>query len=124
MKSIVITKKNAKWVFSRLEKFFRHKNFLCWHQFSGGMKKRIGHIVRGGRYSDGYSFDVMRKYHNVELRYPEPKFGPGLIVDLNYDEGLLIKPGDSVAFLGNRIILKQKDGVIGTYCYQCFQILK
>ena len=128
MKTIVITDKNYRWVFSKLKKFFDHENFVCWHQWGGGMRKRLGHIIE--IHSPGYpayKVDVTRQYHRVSSTVEETFDGDPLFrVSLNYDNALAIIPnrGIAVSFLGNRVIIKRYDKFSDRYLYECFQILK
>lgn len=135
MKGIKITEKNYKDVFSRLEKFFAHEDFLVWHSFGGGMRKHIS--------SKFYSkmgncvHDSKRKYYNVttEIREDLVKKSPRFCVYMNDDEGFGLTIGDELLFVSNRIIFKEpftihyfddKDElqINRTFCYLCFQILK
>ena len=126
MKTIVITDKNYRWVFSRLKKFFDHENFVCWHQWGGGMRKRLGHIVEIRRPDmPAYKTNVTRRYYQVRTRiYLDIPEKPLFHVTLDFDSGLGLIPGDAVAFLGNRIIIRTWNVALNQYLYECFQILK
>lgn len=138
MKGIVITQQNCRMVHGRLVKFFhRHENFLVWHQFDGGMRKRIGHYIMLDEDISGkmvpWKFDDMRSVHNIQIRSNNPfevlriifehdRYDPD---DYDY-EGFVLSIGDEVLFLGSRIVVKTRMRIIEgyDYLYQCFQIIR
>lgn len=122
MRGKVVSKENALVVKGRLKKFFGHGSFVVWHQWDGGMRKRLGRYVT---LFTGCSVCVERRYSGVEVvehsEFPDVVLG----VRLSHDDGLVIKLGDEVWFLGNRVILKTKSPLSNhDYLYECFQIDK
>lgn len=137
-----VTEENYKWIFSKVTKFFEgREGFTSWHQFYGGMKKRVRTVHNNRKFPTFYhignldrnfvpdSERVIHTYqygfevcsHEDEDHIPEDV----LVVRMNDDEGFCIHPGDKVAFLGNRILIRTESAVNPyKYCYQMFQILK
>lgn len=117
MKGIVITEDNRNMVYGRLKKFFENHSVASWHNFNGGMRKRV------------------KPYHGIVTFYWNPK------IELDYDNFLkehiihfylgykhsdYVKDGDEIQFLGNRIVIKQlwMGGIYEDkkYIYSCYQI--
>lgn len=119
MKGIVVTKKNYKFVTSKLKKFFDHKSFIVWHDFNCGMKKRIGHILNTLNIK---GYDTMSEYNNIYTRKSD--VSDLMIVEMNYEESFLVEFGNEVWFLGNRVIIKSYHSCLNKMLYQCFQINK
>lgn len=124
MKGIVVTEKNYNEIRAKLSRFFKHKEFVVWHCFKGGMRKRIRHYVRFNKYNSE-AIDVMRKYYNVRFISECNDHYCGIRMDSQ--SGFVILPGDVILFLGNRIIHRGEFPVpVGggkRYCYMCFQIM-
>jgi len=129
MKSVVITEKNFNHIVAKLTKFFEHENIACWHQFRGGMKKRIHSMIRDSRFG---KFDTMRFYDNVQVKPVHTADNKKFIrIDLRDDsfnyEGFLLEVGYEIAFIGNRIIVKRPYKRLGFdkegFLYECFQII-
>ena len=129
MKTIEITENNANWIIGRLNRFFRHKNFIVWHQFNGGMKKRISRYLKfpHNKYTP-YTYDINTSslYLNVELFPVSDIKYPDVIARITLSDCsmVVIALGDRVTFLGNRIIISNDRGTNGSRFYQCFQICK
>lgn len=125
MKGIVITEKNKNWVYGRLKKFFGHQRFVCWHQFSGGMRKRIGHVIELS--SSRQKIDI-RRYRNIRYNMCEVGGKEYLRIHISPNEGMVFYPGTEVWFLGDRILTKEpmpssfRPG--RNYCYMCYQIAR
>ena len=126
MKAITVTEKNIKSINGRLKRFFKHGDFMVWHNFDCGMKKHISRYIDiniPGHYEK--HVDTMYPYRGITVheRVYSDKITT-LYIEMNYDEGFRIKPGMKVAFLGNRVIIRSDFlSSIHKYCYQCFQIL-
>lgn len=129
MKSVVITEKNFNHIVAKLTKFFEHENIACWHQFRGGMKKRIHRMIRNTRFD---KIDTMRFYYDVQVKTVTTVDNERCIKIILRDdcldyEGILLKVGYKIAFIGNRIIIRtpykrfgfHKEG----FLYECFQIV-
>lgn len=121
--------------FSRLEKFFAHEDFLVWHSFGGGMRKRVGSrfYLKG----ENCIYNSKRKYYNVTTKNGVDliKENPRFCVYMNDAEGFGVAIGDELLFAGNRVIFKRpvvfyyldskkELQANKTFCYQCFQILE
>jgi hypothetical protein len=132
VKSVLITQKNYPWVYSRLDRLFKHKKIMVLHSFECGMKRRLkpkctkewGHLDKWHMY-DNVKTEKVKFIGDVYPRY---------YVDLDDHSVTTIIIGDSVCFLGNRIIVKRIDypysfpaiGYKGpaVHSYTCYQIDK
>ena len=133
MKGVVITEENKKQVYGRLEKFFKHQNFVIWHQFDCGMKKRLGHYINVKEPFEDVlqKYDVMREANGCSC-YNYVKtfsiYGSYEVFSVHYGDCVTeFKVGDEVLFLGNRIIVKQpfKHCIEDVdFLYLCIQIKK
>ena len=120
MKGVVITEKNYRQVVGRLNKFFTHPEFECWHCIDGGMKKRIKPTVfaLGSNLSTKtnffqHRFDVITEDLQRYAVVARLKIGRCGTFPFCF--------GTEVYFLGSRIITTQSVGLDHT-AYTCFQI--
>lgn len=123
-KQIIVTEKNFKWIYSRLKKFFGHRYMSYWHTFDCGNKKRIGKKIDSGRYNEKPIIpDEHYRHHPVDVSLNE-RFPDYIFMKCGRDSSWTIKVGDTISFIGNRIILKKKWFPISgnEYVYYCFQI--
>lgn len=124
MKGIVVTEYNFNMIVSKLEKFLSHRKFRTWHQFKGGMHKRIGHYVCI-ELSEGIKLNVMR---SVLVWKCEKRYHTGKPIFAIYADDIvkLVRLGMTVWFLGNRVIFKEPYSLLPErkYLYTCFQIDK
>jgi len=124
MKVFTVTEDNIKEICGRVRKFFYNRNetgFASWHTFDCGFKKRISRYIA----LDGPKKDVDTYY-----KYPAPlevKLNDDqdrIIVYLTASDSFSIKPGDKIAFLGNRIVHKEKWIIRGhNFIYTVYQVL-
>ena len=127
MKGVVITEKNKNQVFGRLMKFFDHQDFIVWHQFSGGMRKRPGHMIKLTK-SD-HIVNVRRPYYSIFYEKRNVGQVEYLRVVMSPMEAMAICVGHEVWFLGNRIVIKEvqhwhDSTSIYRRLYMVFQIAK
>lgn len=131
-----ITEDNIKRIAGQLRKFFLASKIpgrfcgrdevLVWHQWTGGMKKRIGHVIDVVDFFDGHheAFDTMRTCTSFSIR----ETANSILIEFyngTSDEPSLfsIHIGDNIAFVGNRIIVKTRSLIEEyKYLYMCFQI--
>lgn len=113
MKAIIITEDNIKEVYGKLRKFFYNKNktgFSTSHSFDTGFKKRINPYIY-------ISNEKIKTY----MVYPQPEsveFHPvGSVPGIRKSfirvrttavDSFILNIGDKIAFLGNRINIRQK----------------
>lgn len=123
-KQIIVTEKNFKWIYSRLKKFFGHRYMSYWHTFDCGNKKRIGKKIDYGRHSKK---PIILDEHY--LRWPvnaslDERFPDYIFLKWGWNNSWTIRVGDTISFIGNRIIHKKKWFSISgnEYIYYCFQI--
>lgn len=123
MKGIAVTPANYNYIASRLEKFFRHKEFLVWHCFSGGMRKRIPSTFKSP-FDKSSKIDTKRVYQNVAFERNGYKGSGGVV--MSSTECFMLSYKTVVLFAGNRVIFRHPCALVGEsgYCYQCFQIYK
>lgn len=132
MKMIKITEKNFMSVAGRIKKFFDHKDVVTWHNFNCGGKRHIQGDFKVNcrdyfKMSRENKIKPIFRYHNVEATIIPLAFNkePILRVNLDYDNGFLIKIGQSVAFCGNRIVIISDCGYYrnpGDKLYEVYQI--
>lgn len=132
MNTFELSEKNILHVGGMIKKFFnKHKNFIAWHQFNCGMKKRIGYDINIRMPGDTEDMFVStnRKVCNIECKINKNCSYPISIgyID-NYEEycGFGLKVGDKVSFIGNRIMFRTKEPFGNgkyRYLYQCYQIV-
>lgn len=126
MRKVVITEQNKASIIGMLKKFFAHKDFIYWHTFNGGMKKRIHHHIFTSNPGDEdklFKYDTKTVYYNTEASVNDDG---ELNIYLSAGEGAEIGVGDEISFLGNRIIIKspwEHRDYKHTYLYECYQIL-
>ena len=119
MKVITVTEENLDVIFGRLYKFFYNKHktgFTCWHNFDCGFKRHINPIVE----IDGEKINVMREYPTpAKMRLNNGLFtySDYILINLTANDSELIEPGDKIAFLGNRIIIRSKWFSFSEYNY-------
>lgn len=125
MKSVTITEENYKRIFSKLEKFFNHKNIMSWHTYDCGTKKRISAYMPKDPHKPK-KYNTTRLYPNPKTKRVKLNSGEDLLV-INLDEhnSLTIQIGDTISFLGNRINLKREwiPHSNYKYLYACYQIM-
>jgi hypothetical protein len=114
LKTILITDGNKARIWSKLNKFFSHSAYTKWHTYDCGMRKRIRHKMPG-------SSNTMEYYPCVKAKLSDEDT---FVISLNVGSSRTIKVGDSIAFVGNRIIVKTKWWGNGEYSwlYWCCQI--
>lgn len=132
MKGTLVTEENYNRICGRLIKFFKHHDFMVWHTFDSGFKKRNPMMCR---------FPPDHKKHSVvrlERAVAEIKeegeidsvgklciqYGWDLWDHDSYACGFILEPGMNVWFLGNRVTFKTEWNLVGEakYLYQTFQI--
>lgn len=124
MKVFIVTENNIKEIYGRVYKFFYNRNktgFACWHTFDCGFKKKISRYI---------ALDTQKKDTDTYYKYPSPlevKLNDEqnrIIIYLTATDSFSIKPGDKIAFLGNRIIHKEKWIIRGyDFVYTVYQVL-
>lgn len=127
MKGALITEKNYNQVCGRLRKFFSHYEYLVWHTFDSGFKKRNPTMCYFS--TDHKKHCVASQYHvgaRWTYTFNKPnnkmlavKYGRSLA-----EGGFIIEPGMTVWFLGNRITIKKEASALLEYrwIYTTFQI--
>lgn len=135
MKSITINSHNAKWIASRLNRFFGSHHLVTYHQWDCGMKKRIGKIMKGDPYSSDpetrSSFDTTMAVFKASCSVRDSISSDEVVISINesldqfedYDAGYILKEGDKVAFLGNRVIFRIHYPLKMLYSYQKYDYL-
>lgn len=110
MKAITITKDNIGEVYSRIKKFFYNKNrtgFEEWHNFDCGFKRHINRYIT----LDGIKKEICNYFPSPELIELVGKGNTWIRIVFTPNSIDTLEVGDKVAFLGNRIIIKQKWGI-------------
>ena len=126
MKGTLITEKNYNCICGRLQKFFKHHDFMVWHTFDSGFKKRNPMLCK---FKSDHKKHYVARLERAEADYiNDGKLRIEYSVDWydprTYSCGFIIEPGMSVWFLGNRVTFKWKRSRPGEarYLYQTFQI--
>lgn len=123
MKAITITKENIGWVYSRLSKFFYNKNrtgFEEWHNFDCGFKKHISRYIT----IDGEKEEICNYFPSPELIELVEKGNTWIRIVFTPNSIDTLEVGDKIAFLSNRIIIKNKWGItpLGKNIYTVYQV--
>lgn len=104
MKRITISEANIKDIYTRIRRFFYNNNrtgFTSWHNFDCGFKKRINKYIN----INGEKVDTSQNYPMpLEVTLDKNK----IYITMTAGSGTRLSIGDEIAFLSNRIILKQK----------------
>lgn len=124
MRKVVVNESNKMAVFGQLKKFFKHRDFIGWHNFDVHGKTRFSPILN---LTDPFSnkpeiFDSRVVYRGVETTIRDGK----LVVTFSSNSGIIVDEGYEVYFLGNRVVIKYKwydCDHNNNYCYLMFQIL-
>lgn len=116
MKVFTVTDDNINYIFGRVVKFFYNNHetgFESWHSFDCGFKKHIPRkiLIDGKKVSTGIHYPKPLKIS----AYSRGRVTPGgndilesIIINLTATDNDSIHIGDKIAFMGNRIILRQK----------------
>lgn len=126
MKGTLVTEENYNQICGRLKKFFDHHNFMVWHTFDSGFKKRNPMMCR---------FPSDHKKHSVVRLEPAVadyiddgtlliEYGINWRLPGKYPSRFIVESGMGVWFLGNRVTFKRKRARAGrvVHLYLTFQI--
>ena len=129
---MVITEKNFKSVAGRVKKFIKSdRNYLVWHQWTGGMRKRIGTTIPMDYDDDLFSlihnppkrYNTQHDAYEVECRVVDDMILINYVDKMDDSCGFDLTIGDEIRFYGNRIVTKTKSVVPKyKYCYEVLQI--
>ena len=126
MKGTLVTEENYNRICGRLQKFFKHHDFVVWHTFDSGFKKRNPTLCRVMH--DHKKYNVTRYYYiGTNQTFDESdNIRLGVYFNNPQDGGFIVKPGMTIWFLGNRITIKSEASALLEFhwLYQTFQIDK
>jgi hypothetical protein len=119
---IEITEKNYKQIFGRVKKFFKtNKEYESWYSYDCGKNRKMPKYFKAeqGPIATNEEIEVLEIINNEITAVLTIKYR---IKHFAYYHGLKI--GDSIIFLGNRIMIKQKThkNPIFKYVYYIYQI--
>lgn len=131
MKGILVTEQNLKSVYGRFNRFAKHNLYDMHWLLNCGMKKRFKSTYRmdnGEMYNTRCTIRIYPEYiqphsnfdiNRIRINCQNPA--------TDYIGSFEIQPGDSIWFLGNRVIIKQPiipEIHCGYTLYCCLQIKK